>query len=304
VKLASNGANVGFARGVNPGLAATTAPYVLVMNPDCRLMAGAIRALQSVLEAHPQCAIVGPRILNPDGTVQGSARGDPNMLTGLFGRTTLLRRVVPFLPVAKRNIVVEEAIRSGSDSVVVDWLSGACMLARRTRSPTVKGSTSGFFCTGRTRISADGCAIAATTSVCAGCDGHPSRWPIESHGALVCDPRLPHERVFVLRDACRAGAAQPQAGDRACVAAHAVHGAAHGGVAALGQHFIYQPRDVFADAINIRSIPVTQCPLPAPGAGFLYLWRSESPSRTFPADAASDGCRCRRAAGRTSAARV
>jgi len=145
VKLASNGANIGFARGVNQGLAATTAPYVLVMNPDCRLMAGAIAALQSVLEAHPQCAIVGPRILNPDGTVQGSARGDPNMLTGLFGRTTLLRRVVPFLPVAKRNIVVEEAIRSGSDSVVVDWLSGACMLARRHALAEVNGFDERFF---------------------------------------------------------------------------------------------------------------------------------------------------------------
>lgn len=145
VKLASNGANVGFARGVNQGLAATTAPYVLVMNPDCRLMAGAIATLRAVLDAHPQCAIAGPRILNPDGTVQGSARGDPDMLTGLFGRTTLLRRAAPFLPVAKRNVVVNEAIRSGRDSIPVDWLSGACMLARRDALVSVKGFDERFF---------------------------------------------------------------------------------------------------------------------------------------------------------------
>jgi hypothetical protein len=115
------------------------------MNPDCRLMAGAVGALRAVLDAHEQCAIVGPRILNPDGSVQGSARGDPDMLTGLFGRTTMLRKLVPFLPVAKRNIVVDEAIRSGQDSVVVDWVSGAGLLARRNALVAVSGFDERFF---------------------------------------------------------------------------------------------------------------------------------------------------------------
>ena len=145
VRLLQNTTNVGFARGVNQGVAASTAPLVLIMNPDCRLVAGAIPALRGVLGAHPACAIVGPRILNPDGSVQGSARGDPDMLTGLFGRTALLRRLAPFLRVAKRNVVVDEAIRSGEESVAVDWLSGACMLARRTALEQVSGFDERFF---------------------------------------------------------------------------------------------------------------------------------------------------------------
>ncbi len=145
VRLIHNQDNVGFARGVNQGFAATTAPYVLIMNPDCRLMAGAIAALRDVLDAHSQCAITGPRILNPDGSVQGSARGDPNMLTGLFGRTTLLRRVAPFLSIGRRNVVVEDAIRSGEQSVQVDWVSGACMLARREALEAVQGFDERFF---------------------------------------------------------------------------------------------------------------------------------------------------------------
>jgi GT2 family glycosyltransferase len=144
-RLVRNATNVGFARGVNQGLAASTAPLVLIMNPDCRIMAGAIGELRTVLEAHPDCAIAGPRILNPDGSVQGSARGDPNMLTGLFGRTAVLRRVVPFLPAAKRNVVTGEAIRSGDASVEVDWLSGACMLARRDALEKVRGFDERFF---------------------------------------------------------------------------------------------------------------------------------------------------------------
>ena len=145
VRLARNGTNVGFARAVNQGLAATSAPHVLIMNPDCRLVAGAAGTLRAILDAHPQCAIVGPRILNPDGSMQGSARGDPDMLTGLFGRTTLLRKVFPLLPIAKRNIVVDAALRGGEESVIVDWLSGACMLARREALDAVEGFDERFF---------------------------------------------------------------------------------------------------------------------------------------------------------------
>src|SRR6266550_2090610 len=145
VRLVRNNTNVGFARAVNQGIATSRAPLVLIMNPDCRLVAGAVTTLRTVLDAHPDCAIVGPRILNPDGSLQGSARGDPDMLTGLFGRTTILRRLVPFLGVARRNVVAEDAIRSGHESVIVDWLSGACMLARRSALNTVHGFDGRFF---------------------------------------------------------------------------------------------------------------------------------------------------------------
>src|SRR5204862_2436317 len=145
VALLRNRANVGFARGVNQGLMASTAPYVLIMNPDCHLSPGALPRLRAVLDAQKACAIVGPRILNPDGSVQGSARGDPDMLTGLFGRTTLLRKIVPFLRVAKRNVVVDEAIRSGQESASVDWLSGACILAKRDALNAVRGFDERFF---------------------------------------------------------------------------------------------------------------------------------------------------------------
>ena len=140
-----NTENVGFGRGINQALAATTGPLVLLMNPDCRLVAGAIDMLKTVLAKEKECAIVGPRILNPDGSVQGSARGDPDMLTGLFGRTALLRRLFPGLGVSKRNLVSSDAVRAGAESVVVDWLSGACMLARRDALDTVGGFDEAYF---------------------------------------------------------------------------------------------------------------------------------------------------------------
>ena len=145
VTLIRNHVNVGFGRAVNQAAAAARAPLLLLLNPDCRLVAGALSAMRAVLKSEPVCAIVGPRILDPNGTVQGSARGDPDMLTGFFGRTGALRALLPFLPVARRNVVVEEAIRSGGLSVSVDWLSGACVLVRRDAFLAAGGFDERFF---------------------------------------------------------------------------------------------------------------------------------------------------------------
>ncbi len=143
-RLLRNTENVGFGRGINQALRATTAPLIVIMNPDCRLAPGALTTLEAELLSYDDCAIVGPRILNPDGSVQGSARGDPDMLTGLFGRTAKLRRWLPWLSVSKRN-VVNDHVYDAHASVIVDWMSGACMLARREALEHVGGFDESYF---------------------------------------------------------------------------------------------------------------------------------------------------------------
>jgi N-acetylglucosaminyl-diphospho-decaprenol L-rhamnosyltransferase len=143
VRLVRNAENVGFARGINRGAAQTSAPLLLVINPDCRLQAGALAAMTRELEARPRCAIAGPRVLDPDGAVQGSARGDPDMLTGLFGRTSRLRRLLPWLSVSRRNVADELAAMGQSMSV--DWVSGACMLIRRQAFDEAGGFDERYF---------------------------------------------------------------------------------------------------------------------------------------------------------------
>ena len=137
--------NVGFAAGVNAGISATTSASVLVLNPDCRLTPGCVRALLEELQRHSTCAVIGPKILNPDGTLQESARGDPNMLTGLFGRTTLLSRWFPEWQVVRRNLAAAAASDNAMPSLRVDWVSGACMLARREALAAVKGFDERYF---------------------------------------------------------------------------------------------------------------------------------------------------------------
>jgi GT2 family glycosyltransferase len=150
VRLVRNPANIGFGRAVNQGVVLARAALVLLLNPDCRVEPGAIDTLRDALAAHPSCAIAGPRILDPDGSVQGSARGDPDMLTGLFGRTSALRRLLPGLAVSTRNVVNEDPLRRGGpsgppDARTVDWLSGACMLARREALTSVGGFDERYF---------------------------------------------------------------------------------------------------------------------------------------------------------------
>jgi GT2 family glycosyltransferase len=138
-RVLSNTANVGFGRGINQGVQATSAPCILMMNPDCRLEPGAVQTMAAELESRERCAIVGPRVLDPDGAEQGSARGDPDMLTGLFGRTGLLRILLPSAAVSRRNVV-----NSGA-SATVDWVSGACMLVRRSAFDEVGGFDPRYF---------------------------------------------------------------------------------------------------------------------------------------------------------------
>ena len=214
-RLVANTDNVGFARAANQGLASARADRVLIMNPDCRLVAGAFAAMDAELDAERECALVGPRILNPDGSVQGSARGDPDMLTGLFGRTLAAQRLLPSLPPSRRNVVVAEAIRSAQPSTVVDWLSGACLLARRDALQRVSGFDERYFLYWE---DADLCkrlrAAGYRVRYVSGATAVHRVGVAEPDGSRGLDTRIPRQRVPVLRDARDAGRLPPKALDR------------------------------------------------------------------------------------------
>jgi GT2 family glycosyltransferase len=142
VRVIENRENVGYARAVNQGLGATAAPLALVLNPDCEVHAGALRALLDHAAAHPRTGLAGPRILNPDGTLEYSARSFPGPLTFLFNRYSLLTRLFPGNRFSRRYLLTDWDHASVRE---VDWVSGACMLARREAVGQVGGMDEAFF---------------------------------------------------------------------------------------------------------------------------------------------------------------
>jgi len=141
----ANGVNAGFGAAVNQAAAAADAPLLWILNPDCVVHPGAFAALVAALDAHQDCAIAAPQLLNADGSVQASARGNPTAWTGLFGRHSLLTRLFPRAPQARRNLPAQDLVASGVESAPVDWVMGAAMLVRRDRFEAVGGFDPGYF---------------------------------------------------------------------------------------------------------------------------------------------------------------
>jgi GT2 family glycosyltransferase len=141
----ANTVNTGFGAAVNQAVKATNAPLLWLLNPDCSVEPGAIATLSATLDAHPDCAIAAPRLLNADGSTQASARGNPTAWTGLFGRNTLLTKFFPSAPAARRNLPALDLAASGVDSAPVDWVMGAAMLVRRDAFDAVGGFDPGYF---------------------------------------------------------------------------------------------------------------------------------------------------------------
>lgn len=145
LRVVANATNRGFGAAVNQAARLTDAPLLWILNPDCRVLPGAFAALRKTLDGHPDCAIAAPQLLNEDGSVQASARGEPGAWTGLFGRHGLLTKWFPSATAARRNLPAADLVKSGVESAAVDWVMGASMLIRRAPFDQVGGFDEGYF---------------------------------------------------------------------------------------------------------------------------------------------------------------
>jgi N-acetylglucosaminyl-diphospho-decaprenol L-rhamnosyltransferase len=145
VRLIRNDTNRGFGAAVNQAAAMTSAPLLLLLNPDCAIEPGALEILEKVLADRPECAVAAPQLLNTDGTVQASARGEPGAWTGLFGRHGLFTRLFPRARLARRNLPAGDLVAANVESAPVDWVMGACMLIRRDLFDLVGGFDERYF---------------------------------------------------------------------------------------------------------------------------------------------------------------
>ena len=119
--------NRGLGASWNIGLRATESRYALLLNADAWLLEGALDRLVDFADTRPRAAVVGPRILNQDGTLQRSVRGFPS-LWRLATEYFFLRKLAP------RSSALNAFYAGGFDHDEVrdvEVVMGACMLVRR-----------------------------------------------------------------------------------------------------------------------------------------------------------------------------
>jgi N-acetylglucosaminyl-diphospho-decaprenol L-rhamnosyltransferase len=133
--------NDGFGAAMNVGIEATVGDYVLLMNPDAWATGDAVPGLVACAEADPRAAVVGPRLLNPDGTLQRSVRGFPTpwrLATEYF----FLRWLAP------RSRLFNAFYGAGFDHRTprpAEFLVGAVLLVRRSALREVGAFDVDFF---------------------------------------------------------------------------------------------------------------------------------------------------------------
>jgi GT2 family glycosyltransferase len=133
--------NGGFAHGCNAGWRTGRGEYVLFLNPDATIPEAAVRRLASVLDAEPNVAAVAPRILDSTGELDFSKRRFPR-LRSTYAQALFLHRLFPRALWADEMVRrVEDYERPGSP----EWVSGACMLVRRSALEELGGLDEGFF---------------------------------------------------------------------------------------------------------------------------------------------------------------
>lgn len=128
--------NLGFARAVNLAAREARGDFLLLLNSDARLTPEALDTTLAWMRAHPDCAVAGAQLLNPDGSRQNSIANFPTLATELLNKS-LLRRLWPARFPGKEQHFLEP--------LEVETVVGAFMLIRRSVWDQLGGLDERFF---------------------------------------------------------------------------------------------------------------------------------------------------------------
>jgi GT2 family glycosyltransferase len=131
---------LGFAANANKGIAETSAPFVIVANPDTEPRPAAVELLRDFARAHARAGIVGPQLQFPDGRWQSSRRRFPTV-RGTIVRRTPLRSILRPETRQLDHYLLEDR---PSEPAPADWMLGAFLLLRREMVDELGGFDPGF----------------------------------------------------------------------------------------------------------------------------------------------------------------
>ena len=141
VQLIVSTRNAGYGAAANLALRQTQADYLFLLNSDTTLHAGIVRSLADYLDQHPEVAVVGPRLLNVDGSHQSSTYSWPTPLHLILQESGLIRAVanIPLM----RNYFPRTWRHDVARSVA--WLLGAALMLRIDAMRSVGGFDERYF---------------------------------------------------------------------------------------------------------------------------------------------------------------
>jgi GT2 family glycosyltransferase len=136
--------NLGFACACNMGIQAATGDYLLFLNPDCEVQAGALEKLIDAIETNERVGMAGPLLLNPDGKEQAGGRRAVPTPWRSFVRAFGLSKYRDRYPKLFSDFQLqEETLPDGP--VEMEAISGSCMLVRRDAIVDVGFLDEGYF---------------------------------------------------------------------------------------------------------------------------------------------------------------
>jgi N-acetylglucosaminyl-diphospho-decaprenol L-rhamnosyltransferase len=143
VTLVRSPGNVGYGSAANIGarLATPDEQWLLVCNPDTLATPDTLARLLEAAHRAPRAGALGPRVLDPDGSVYPSARALPSIRTGIGH--ALLSGVWPSNPWTRRY--QQRDVSASETAAEVGWLSGAFLLLRREAFEEIGGFDDDFF---------------------------------------------------------------------------------------------------------------------------------------------------------------
>jgi GT2 family glycosyltransferase len=141
VNLIQNAKNLGVAPARNQILPKAAGRYLVHLDVDTLVKPGAMQAMVSVMDDHPEAAIGGPKLVYGDGNLQLSCRPFPSILNIMI-EGTFLRDYFPNSRFVK-DYTLEEW--DHGELREVDWMYGACLMVRKDVFQKLKGFDEGFF---------------------------------------------------------------------------------------------------------------------------------------------------------------
>jgi GT2 family glycosyltransferase len=141
VRVIANTDNVGYGTANNQGTDVAQGRYFALVNSDIEVFAGTLQRLVAFMDANPDVGVLGPRVLNADGTLQPSCRTFPSLRSWLF-RALALDTTFPRSPWFGDQFMTNWSYGEVRD---VDILSGCFWLIRRSAHEQVGGLDTRFF---------------------------------------------------------------------------------------------------------------------------------------------------------------